>query len=260
LDRRQEDGIRARVVHPRAQELRARRQRLGPEGRLQSSRVGQRFEYFASHEKLVDIIKTIKFVEKTHSAAIQLADFLAFYSRRHAEKCERERNAEAEHDEPLATMLSLFEPHRGILANDFFLAMPAPICEAVHTRSDAIVQGQGMHGSLSRSDTANFMAAIGPAFKRSFVDPAPVSNADIAPTLAHVLGLPLPTKGKLSGRVATEALKRGEPVCHARRNIVSAPSPKGLRTIVNMQYVGETPYFDAGGFAGRTLGLRAPGK
>jgi Type I phosphodiesterase / nucleotide pyrophosphatase len=126
--------------------------------------------------------------------------------------------------------------------------------------SDApLKQGQGMHGSLSRSDTANFMAAIGPAFKRSFVDPAPVSNADIAPTLAHVLGLPLPTKGKLSGRVATEALKRGGSVRHARRNIVSAPSPKGLRTIVNMQYVGETPYLDAGGFAGRTLGLRSPG-
>jgi hypothetical protein len=63
--------------------------------------VGQRFAYFADHEKLVDIIKTMKFVEKAHSAAIQLADSLAFYSRRHAEKCEHERNAKAEHDELL---------------------------------------------------------------------------------------------------------------------------------------------------------------
>ena len=122
----------------------------------------------------------------------------------------------------------------------------------------ALKQGQGMHGSLSRSDTANFMAAIGPAFKQSFIDPAPVSNADIAPTLAQVLGLPLPATGKLTGRVATEALKGGEPVSHTRRDIVSAPSPEGLRTIVNMQYVGETPYFDAAGFAGRTLGLEVP--
>lgn len=86
--------------------------------------VGQRFEYFAGHEKLVDVIKTMKFVDKAHSAAIQLADFLAFFSRRHAEKCERERNAKAQHDEPLATMLRIFEPHRGILANDFFGKRP----------------------------------------------------------------------------------------------------------------------------------------
>ena len=33
------------------------------------------------------------------------------------------------------------------------------------------------------------MAAIGPDFKTGFADPAPVSNADIAPTLAHILGL-----------------------------------------------------------------------
>jgi hypothetical protein len=37
------------------------------------------FVYFGDHEKLVDIFKTMKFVEKTHSAAIQLADFLAFF-------------------------------------------------------------------------------------------------------------------------------------------------------------------------------------
>jgi Protein of unknown function (DUF3800) len=86
--------------------------------------VGQRFEYFAEHEKLVDVIRTMEFVDKGHSAAIQLADFLAFYSRRHAEKCERDRNAKATHDEPLATMLRIFEPHRGLLANDFFGKQP----------------------------------------------------------------------------------------------------------------------------------------
>ena len=49
-------------------------------------------------------------------------------------------------------------------------------------------QGQGMHGSFSRAETLNFMAAIGPDFKSRFVDPAPVSNADIGKTIAHVLG------------------------------------------------------------------------
>jgi len=85
-----------------------------------------------------------------------------------------------------------------------------------------------------------------------------VSNADIALTFAQVLGLDLPPKGKLTGRVATEALKDGAPVTYSRRDIVSKRGPGGLQTIVNMQYVGDVPYFDAGGFAGRTLGLQVP--
>ncbi len=130
-------------------------------------------------------------------------------------------------------------------------------CGAI-TADTGLRQGQGHHGSLSRSDTANFMAAIGPAFKPAFANEAPVSNADIAPTLAHILGLTLPASGTLKGRVITEALKDGAPVTVVTRDVVSAPSPEGLRTIVNLQYVGDTPYFDAGGFEGRTLGLRVP--
>lgn len=34
-----------------------------------------------------------------------------------------------------------------------------------------------MHGSFSRAETMNFMAAIGPDFKNGFVDVAPVSTA-----------------------------------------------------------------------------------
>ncbi len=120
-------------------------------------------------------------------------------------------------------------------------------------------QGQGMHGSFSRADTANFMAATGPSFRRGYVDSAPVSNADIAPTLARLVGVgELAAKGHLVGRVMTEALRGGRPVHSFRRNLVSKPSDDGLRTIVNLQFVGRTPYFDAAGFAGRTVGLRVP--
>ena len=66
-----------------------------------------------------------------------------------------------------------------------------------------------MHGSFSRADTMNFMAAIGPDFKAGFVDEAPVSNADIGKTMAHILGLKIPFKGALMGRVAEEALPGG---------------------------------------------------
>ena len=42
---------------------------------------------------------------------------------------------------------------------------------AVHGRGrrHRLQQGQGMHGSFSRADTMNFMAAIGPDFKSGFV-------------------------------------------------------------------------------------------
>jgi arylsulfatase A-like enzyme len=119
-------------------------------------------------------------------------------------------------------------------------------------------QGQGMHGSLSRADTANFMAAIGPSFKKGHVNPSPVSNADIVPTLAQLIGVTLEPIGKLRGRVISEALVGGEPVNFERKDIVSAPGDGGLRTIVNLQFVGSTPYFTAAGFAGRTLGLMVP--
>jgi arylsulfatase A-like enzyme len=133
-----------------------------------------------------------------------------------------------------------------------------PLFCAVTVTDGTLLQGQGHHGSFSRADTANFMAAIGPAFRRSFKNDAPVSNADIAPTLAQLIGVTLPPVGKLRGRVITEALNGGKPVRPWRRDAVSNPGDHGLRTIVNLQYVGKTRYFDAAGFPGRTLGLRAP--
>lgn len=101
------------------------------------------------------------------------------------------------------------------------------------------------------------MAAMGPDFKTRYADPAPVSNADIAPTLAHVMGVDLPAKGKLTGRVITEALKGGAPVKVRREVIASDPGPGGVRAVLDQQSVGETRYFDAAGFAGRTVGLSA---
>jgi arylsulfatase A-like enzyme len=116
-------------------------------------------------------------------------------------------------------------------------------------------QGQGMHGSFSRGDTYNFMAALGPDFKAGFVDPAPASNADIGKTIAAVLGLLPMSHGKLVGRPLVEAFRIGEIPAFERRTLASAPSGSGLRTILNYQVVGATKYFDAAGFVGRTVGL-----
>ena len=45
-----------------------------------------------------------------------------------------------------------------------------PLLCTVEIADTGLQQGQGMHGSFSRADTMNFMAAIGPDFKYGFVD------------------------------------------------------------------------------------------
>jgi len=117
--------------------------------------------------------------------------------------------------------------------------------------------GQGMHGSFSRADTRNFMAAIGPDFKKAFADPTPVSNADIAHTMAHIIGVTLSGPGTLTGRPATEALVGGRAVPFTARMEASAPGPGGIRTVLEYQEAGGVPYFDAAGIPGRTVGLKA---
>ncbi len=117
-------------------------------------------------------------------------------------------------------------------------------------------QGQGIHGSFGRGDTHNFMAAVGPDFKAGFVDVAPVSNADLNPTLATILGLKIAPHGKLTGRVIAESLKDGIPPRFEVKTVRSDPAANGFVTQLNYQTVGDTPYFDAAGMPGRVLGVR----
>jgi type I phosphodiesterase/nucleotide pyrophosphatase len=131
-----------------------------------------------------------------------------------------------------------------------------PIMTAVTVCDTGLQQGQGMHGSFSRADTLNSMAAIGPDFKKKFVDDAPVSNADIARTLAHILKLDLPHRGELTGRVIEEALAHGPPTVQFTHGIIeSQQGAGGAKTSLAYQLVDHTRYFDAGGFLGRTVGL-----
>jgi arylsulfatase A-like enzyme len=138
----------------------------------------------------------------------------------------------------------------------------AGVCEnllqcTVGVNDTSLKTGQGSHGSLSRAETRNFMAVMGPDFKAGFADKAPISNADIAPTLAHVAGITLAPKGKLRGRVIGEALVGGAEPPVSRMTLQSAPEGT-VRTLLNVQQVGDAVYFDAGGFAGKTVGLTPP--
>jgi hypothetical protein len=132
-----------------------------------------------------------------------------------------------------------------------------PLMCAVEIADTGLQTGQGMHGTTSRADTRNFMAAIGPDFRKAFVDPTPVSNADIAPTLAHLIGVSLSGPGNLTGRAATEALAGGKPVAFQKKTLVSDPGPGGQRTILEYQDADGRRYFDAAGIPGRIVGLTA---
>ena len=130
---------------------------------------------------------------------------------------------------------------------------------SVEVADTVLRQGQGMHGSFGRGDTLNFMAAIGPDFKSGYVDPLPVSNADVGMTIAQLMGLRPARAGGLTGRVMSEALPNGIIPKAADGTIASKPAANGLKTVMKFQRVLSQRYFDVAGFPGRTVGLDADG-
>ena len=140
-----------------------------------------------------------------------------------------------------------------------FYLKPGDLQSAVQIADTTLQEGQGMHGTLSRDNTFNNMAAVGPDFKSRFVDHAPVSNADIVRTIAHVLGLELPEKGKLTGRVLTEALAGGPGTVHSKsEKIASEPEANGNRTVLLYQQIGGRRYFDEACFTATGTGAANP--
>jgi Type I phosphodiesterase / nucleotide pyrophosphatase len=152
-------------------------------------------------------------------------------------------------------------PNPSIVINfrSFVAGCDVPTNCSVEVADTVLRQGQGMHGSFGRGDTMNFMAAIGPDFKAGYVDALPVSNADVGMTIAQLLGLRSAAAGGLIGRVMSEALPNGITPKAFDGKIVSKPASNGLRTMVKFQRVLSQRYFDAAGFAGRTVGLDAEG-
>jgi hypothetical protein len=128
---------------------------------------------------------------------------------------------------------------------------------SVEVADTVLRQGQGMHGSFGRGDTLNFMAAIGPDFKTGYVDPLPVSNADVGATAAKLLDLTPKPKGNLVGRVMSEAMPNGATPRAYSGTVKSQISANGLRTVLKFQRVSRQRYFDVAGFRGRTVGLDA---
>ncbi len=159
--------------------------------------------------------------------------------------------------EEIALEGSAVTPHPAIAISfrSFDTVCGEPVRCTVEVADTVLQQGQGMHGSFSRADTWNFMAMQGPDFKSHFVDPAPASNADVGRTIARLMQLEVSDRGKLVGRVLSETLPNGVVPKVTGRVVTSEPAPNGLVTVLNMQTVGDTRYFDAAGFPGRTVGL-----
>jgi hypothetical protein len=132
-----------------------------------------------------------------------------------------------------------------------------PTACGVELADSSLQQGQGMHGTFGRADTMNTMGATGPDFLSGFTDSAPASNADLGMTIASIMHLNLPSRGKLVGRVLSEAMTGGGAVpAYTRQTLDSAPDTNGNVTRLNYQVQGSTYYFDAAGYPGRTLGLQ----
>jgi len=148
-------------------------------------------------------------------------------------------------------------PHPAIVVSfrSFDTVCGEPVRCTVEVADTVLQEGQGMHGSFSRADTMNFMAMQGPDFRSHFVDTAPASNADVGRTIAQLMQLEVSDHGKLIGRVLTEALPNGPMPKVTSRVQESEPAANGLVTVIDMQLVGNTWYFDAAGFPGRTVGL-----
>jgi hypothetical protein len=119
---------------------------------------------------------------------------------------------------------------------------------AVQIADTTLQEGQGMHGTLSRDNTFNNMAAIGPDFRSGFVDRQPVANRDIPVTLAHIMGITIP---KADGRVLTEALAAGPRTRQAAASLVlqSPRTSDGIYTVLLYQRLGRHLYFDEACFA-----------
>ncbi|MGH6828917.1 MAG: alkaline phosphatase family protein [Rhizomicrobium sp.] len=136
-----------------------------------------------------------------------------------------------------------------------FATCPDAVQCTVEIADTPFLTGQGNHGSFSRGETRNFMAALGPDFKSGYADPDPVSNADIAPTLARLMGFELRATGRLKGRIISEAVRGGIAPAFRRQVLRSAPGTDGLKTVLDFETVGRERYFDAAGFPGKTVGL-----
>lgn len=91
-------------------------------------------------------------------------------------------------------------------------ALAEPIEGVIYADAGHFTTGMGMHGAAGARELHNFCAAVGPDFRRHFVDQYPTGNIDVRATIARVMGLPrgcaddAGTRPACAGRPLDEAL------------------------------------------------------
>ena len=111
-------------------------------------------------------------------------------------------------------------------------------------RGDTRQSGVAGHGTSSPYDVTATFVASGPAFRAGVLASAPSSNADIVPTILHLLGRPATPQG-VTGRPLLELLRRGAtaPVAVTRDSVVAEVA--GYRTVAYRTRVQQVWYFDS---------------
>ncbi len=91
--------------------------------------------------------------------------------------------------------------------------------------------GAAGHGTSSPYDIHNVLVAAGPDFRSGAISEVPTSNADLAPTLLTLAGVPVPSG--MTGRPIREALTSGPRPTSVRvdRQVVTAATPDGSYTV-----------------------------
>ena len=146
-----------------------------------------------------------------------------------------------------------------IVTYKVFYRVPGDLQSAVQISDGTLQEGQGNHGGFGRDQTFNNMAAMGPDFKPGFVDPLPMGNIDIAPTLARILGFEMPAAGSLKGRVLQEALLGGATgTPGAVQTLVSTPTSDGISTVLEFQELHGVRYYDKACLVSKDTPQRCP--
>ncbi len=118
---------------------------------------------------------------------------------------------------------------------------------AGHACSTNLAPGQGQHGSMSRHETRSVLFASGPDFKQRAAIATPTGNADLAPTILRLLGLP--GGETMHGRVLEEILRQGPDAVDWRTATHEAErrAPSGrYRQAITVSRVGAALYLDEG--------------
>jgi len=105
--------------------------------------------------------------------------------------------------------------------------------------------GTAGHGGTSPWEINAVFAAFGPDIKAGLRSEVPTSNADLAPTIAYLTGIPVPKE--MDGRVLHEVLRHGPTPSRVRvrRKQWTATLPDGKYSVtVKTSVVGEHRYVD----------------